>query len=192
MNQIRGRFSVWEEAAALRVKLSHGKVPYKRSGKRQDGDRSPASMASALSVSTFTDTISYILCVLFPPMSSYLPESTEQEGPWCCGTIRSRQLCGKSKRTCFSEARAGGWSALSAAVNVNLHAWGNSATDFKVLLDLQVPKRTEVVFVEEKICRNYTGNSFFVILTLFHIGFGRLQTEEEHASVFGLRGFLLV
>ena len=61
----------------------------------------------------------------------------------------------------------------------------------KLFLDLQVPKRTEEAFVEGKIRRNYTGNSFFVILTLLHIGFERLQTEKEHASFFRLRDVLL-
>lgn len=34
-------------------------------------------------------------------------------------------------------------------------------TDSKPFLNLQEPKRTEVMFVEEKICRNYAGNASF-------------------------------
>lgn len=62
-------------------------------------------------------------------------------------------------------------------------------TDSKPFLNLQVPKRTEVMFVEEKICRNYAGNGFFfVTLTLFH--FGNSQMEEERSSVLRLRVLL--
>lgn len=51
-------------------------------------------------------------------------------------------------------------------------------TDSKPFLNPPVPERAEVVFVEEKICRNYAGNAFFfVTLTLFH--FGNSQMEEE-------------
>lgn len=44
-------------------------------------------------------------------------------------------------------------------------------TDSKPFLNLQVPKRTEVMFVEEKICRNYAGNAFFCYTdTFFTLG----------------------
>lgn len=61
-------------------------------------------------------------------------------------------------------------------------------TDSKPFLNLQVPKRTEVMFVEEKICRNYAGNAFFCCTdTFFHIG--NSQMEKEHSSVLRLRVF---
>lgn len=54
----------------------------------------------------------------------------------------------------------------------------------KHFLDHQVPKRTDAVFVEEKILRNYTENSFFLIVSLFHTGFRCSQTGKERALVF--------
>lgn len=42
-------------------------------------------------------------------------------------------------------------------------------TDSKPFLNPQVPKRTEVMFVEEKICRNYAGNAFFCSTDTFSL-----------------------
>lgn len=68
---------------------------------KQDGDCSPASMMLG-QFNTLIYTTLYVLSVLFPPISSYSPESTGQEGPWYCAIIHSLQLVWKSNKMCFS------------------------------------------------------------------------------------------